>query len=409
LQNLDTIGNVQLMQKINRLKVLNLVRQRGPAARPEIARVTGLSTSSVTNIVGFLLEKDLLVEVGQIEKRDVGRKATLLKYNPSACLVVCIDIGANGVRIALTDLAGKARVSQEVLLDHPLMDREMLDLVRREVGRLVEESRTDRGAAIAGIGIAISGLVLNDDRLVVSSSMHWKSLPLKALFEAEFGLPVFVQNNSLTKAHWRLHQGMEEDERHVVFMDLAMGVGIIDFYDRQINESVIGELGHTTVQKDGPPCFCGNHGCLELLCSVEAVLRQCREALDQGRCPVLRTLREGKETPLDFAEVKAAAARGDADVQAVLRTCGEFLGIGLANVINLFNPQRIIINGDQLLTEDSIYRVAVEEARSRVNELFAQTVRFEKVDVGPEESIQGIALFLADRIFELGSSSTFLG
>ncbi len=405
LQNLEPIGNVQLMQKINRLKVLNLVRQRGPAARPEIARTTGLSSSSVTNIVGFLLEKRLLVETGTIEKRDVGRKATLLEYNPAAFTVVCIDIGADRIHVSLTDLVGTPRVTREIRLDHPMLDKEMLDLVRREVTGLVEEGRLSGLDAIAGIGIALSGLVLNDDRLIVSSSMHWKGLSLKRYFEGQFGLPVFVQNSSLTKAHWRLRQKMDETERHVVFMDLAMGVGIIDFFNGQINEAVIGELGHTTVQKDGPPCFCGNHGCLELMCSVETVLGQCREAMEQGRCSVLRARLAGRAEPLDFADVRAAAAGGDPDVAAILRTCGEYLGIGLANVINLFNPQRIILNGDVLLTEDSIYRTAVAEARSRVNELFARSVQFEKVDIGPEESIRGIALYLADRIFELSNFS----
>jgi predicted NBD/HSP70 family sugar kinase len=403
LQNIDSIGNVQLMQKINRLKVLNLVRQRGPAARPEIARVTGLSSSSVTNIVGFLLEKRLLVETGTIEKRDVGRKATLLQYNPAACNVVCIDIGADRVHVSLTDLVGTPRFAKEVRLDTPLLDKEMLDLIRREVSLIVEEGKSSLPDGIAGIGIALSGLVLNDDRLIVSSSMHWKGLSLKQYFEGQFGLPVFVQNSSLTKAHWRLRQEVDEAERHVVFMDLAMGVGIIDFYNGQINEAVIGELGHTTVQKDGPACFCGNHGCLELMCSVEAVLGQCREALDQGRCRVLREMLSGRTAPLDYADVRKAAARGDPDVASILHTCGEYLGIGLANVINLFNPERIILNGDVLLTEDSIYHTAVAEARSRVNELFAQSVQFEKVDIGPEESIRGIALYLADRIFELSN------
>lgn len=402
----DPIGNVQLMQKINRLKVLNLVRERGPAARPEIARTTGLSTSSVTNIVGFLLEKGLLVETGILAKRDVGRKATLLRYNPSACLVVCVDIGANGVRVALTDLAGAPRVSKEIRLDHALMDQEMVDLVRREVGRLVEEGRAGGREPIAGIGVAVSGLVLDDDRLVVSSSMHWKGLPLKELFEKEFGLPVFVQNNSMTKAHWRLHQGMAPDERHVVFMDLAMGVGLIDFYDRQISAAVIGELGHTTVQKDGPACFCGNHGCLELLCSVDAVLRDCREGLAAGRCRELAAVVAGREDAAPtYADAREAARRGDRDVQAAFRRCGEYLGIGLANVINLFNPQRIILNGDLLLTEESVYETAVAEARSRAIGPFASSVRFEKVDVGPDAAIQGIALFLADRIFELSAFS----
>ena len=400
-----TVGNVQLMQRINRLKVLNFVRGKEQTTRPEIIRVTGLSPSSVTNIVSFLLEKSLLQEFGSMDTRDVGRKATLIRFNPAALQIVCVNIEAEKIDLALTDLAGEALLTRELAINRQSNQADSLELIKQEISliRQAYQSIEPAGgtAELAGIGIALSGLVLNHDKLIYSSSMHWKDVGLKAFFEKAFGLPVFVQNNSRTKALWRLRQNADEREKNIIFLDLAMGVGIISFYEQKVNEAVIGEFGHTTVKKDGPLCFCGNRGCLELMCSVDTIIAQCRELLSQGRCPVLRRAPAGRDDALDYPAILTAFRLGDPDVAGVLRECGEYLGIGLANIINLFNPQRIIINGDVLLTEDFIYQTALKEADSRVNELFSRNTVYEKVTIDTAEEIKGVALYVSDRLFDL--------
>jgi len=396
-----TVGNVQLMQRINRLKVLNFVRAKGQSSRPEIVRITGLSPSSVTNIVGFLLEKKLLMESGAVDTREVGRKATVIQFNPAALQIVCVNIEAKKIDLALTDLAGNALKTKELVLDPRKSEKESLERIKAEIMAIRSEYEADP-VDLAGIGIALSGLVLNHNQLVLSSSMHWRGVALKEYFEQAFNLPVFVQNNSRTKALWRLRQSKEEPEQNIIFLDLAMGVGIINFYDQRVNDAVIGEIGHTTVKKDGPLCFCGNHGCLEMMCSVDAIINQCSELLLQNRCPVLKRMmsQASADTP-DYEMILQAFHQGDPDIPAVLRECGEYLGIALANIISLFNPQQILINGDQLLTEDTIYQTALAEADTRVNELFSKSVRYEKVCIDTAEEIRGLALYVSDQLFEL--------
>jgi N-acetylglucosamine repressor len=397
----NEIGNVQLMQRINRLKVLDYIRHKGPAARPEIARMTGLSPSSITNIVTYLLEKNFVVETGTVESKEVGRKATLIKFNPEALNVISIDIEASFINIALTDLSGKIIKMKEIPLNRLIKDYEILNLIKKEIGIIVAEGKKLTSAEISGIGIAVSGIVEDDERLIMSSSLRWKGLSLKDYFENSFNLPVYVQNNSMTKALWELKTRKEAMEKNIVFLDLAIGVGIINFYEQKINNAVIGEFGHTTVKKDGPLCFCGNHGCLEMVYSVDAVINQCNELLQLGKCEVLAGIMKKKALPLNYQTVIAAYESGDEDVEGVLKECGEYLGIGIANIINIFNPQRIIINGDVLLTCEFIYNTAIAEANSRAFEQFKKDLKYEIVNIGMEEAVKGVSLYVADRLFEL--------
>jgi hypothetical protein len=106
LQLNNAVGNVQLMQKINRLKVLNFIRQKGEVARPEIAKNTGLSPSSITNIVTYLIDKNLCMEVGRVNSKEVGRKAVLIRFNPAAANIISVNIEISGIDIAFTDLDG---------------------------------------------------------------------------------------------------------------------------------------------------------------------------------------------------------------------------------------------------------------------------------------------------------------
>lgn len=398
------IGNVQLMQKINRLKVLDYIRYKGPAARPDMVKFTGLSSSSITNIVTHLIEKKLVTEVGTVDSKEVGRKATLIKFNPSAMNAISIDIESSSINIALTDLAGEMIKLKEIPFKRLMKDFEIMNLLKKEISNILAEGVSHSNSGIAGIGIAVSGLVDDDEKLIMSSSLRWKGLSLKEFFENSFKLPVYVQNSSRTKALWELNSRKDISEKNVIFMDLTMGVGIINFYEQKINKAVIGEFGHTTVKKDGPLCFCGNHGCLEVLCSVDAIINQCNEALQNGQCDVLKAMLNQKDEVLNYKLILEAFEKGDNDVHGILLECGKYLGIGLANIINIFNPQRIIINGDELLNCEFIYETAVVEAKSRAYEQFIKDLKMEKVSIGMREAVKGVSLYVTDRLFELSGS-----
>jgi predicted NBD/HSP70 family sugar kinase len=399
----NEIGNVQLMQKINRIKVLECIILKGPVARPEISKQTGLSLSSITNIVTYLLDKGLVAETGTVDSKDVGRKATLIRFNPSTFNVISVNIEANKIDMALTDLSGEILELRQINVGRLMKDYEILNAVKKEVSQLIDNG-SQHGADVAGIGIGVSGLVQESGILAISSSMRWKGLSIKEQFENTFHIPVYIQNNSKTKALWALRSYIGAEDRNVIFLDLTMGVGIISLFENKINEAVKGEFGHTTVKKDGPLCFCGNHGCLEIMCSVDAVVNLCSELLEKGKCRVLKGLLDGRKTALDYDLVLEAFEKGDEDVMQILFECGQYLGIGIANIINIFNPQRLIINGDVLLKSEFIYETAIKEASSRAYEQFLSDMKYQKVEIGDRESIKGVSLYVTDKLFELSST-----
>ena len=279
------------------------------------------------------------MEVGRVNSKEVGRKAVLIRFNPAAANIISVNIEISGIDIAFTDLDGSIIKKRTLKLSDRINEYEILKMIEKEISMILDKTKDLEFSNIVGIGIAVSGLVLNDERLEISASLKWKGLSLKEYFEKIFKLPVYVQNNSKTKALAVLRKNGINTEENIIFLDLTMGVGIINFYKNEINESVIGEIGHTTVKKDGPLCFCGNRGCLEVMCSVDTIVDKCNRLLQQGRCLLLKDLIEKKNTPITYEAIIEAFSIGDDDVRNVLTECGQYLGIGIANIINIFNPK----------------------------------------------------------------------
>lgn len=378
------IGNVQFMQRINRVMVFNQIRQFGPIPRPELARRTNLSLSSITNIVNYLLECGLVTEEGHEATGTAGRRAKLLRLRAGAMSIIAVNIEPNEAQVARTNLAGG--LSRRVRI--PLDEEKSANEILTQIAQAAEEM-FDSG--VRAIGVAVSGHVMHESGEVVSSILRWKQINVKHFFEERFGVHVYVCNNSKTKALWAANQNRNEMEKNTVFLDLALGLGIISFFDGQINESVTGELGHTTVMKDGPRCFCGNRGCLELVCSTRFVMDRCRALGYQ----VL-------ESALD------AFIAGNPGEARIFTEVAEYLGIGIANIISLFEPSLIIINQNELIANNRLYEMALDEAKARAFNLVSRQVRFLRVQITPEEALRGVSQYVTDRLFALDGPDDIL-
>ena len=182
------VGNVQLMQRMNRLKVIDLIRKKGPLSRPDIAKMTGLSPSSVTNIVSFLIERNLVAETGTVESRDVGRKAVLIRFNARAHRIISVNVEIDRVYVTLTDLDGEVYAKREIAFDRSIMNLKILDLIRDEITRLMGEAGQ---GGVRGIGLAVSGLVQDEGRFVFSSSLQWKGLAVRGAAGIAVSHPCF--------------------------------------------------------------------------------------------------------------------------------------------------------------------------------------------------------------------------
>ncbi len=376
------VANLQLMQKMNRLKVLNYVRRHPDCSRPEISRETGLSLASITNIVSYLLDIGIMTENGTEIVGRVGRKSTLLRFSNDAYSLICVFLSENHINIYVTDLLGnpKEKIRHRTI---SLSSDEVVELIKTSLTELIEKENKH---AILGIGVAMSGLVLGNSRFF-SSKFKWKELDIKSIIESATDLPVFVDNISPVRASWYFNVRSNFDKDSMIFLDLENGIGAVWYSGSQVNTSALGEIGHTTVEKDGVPCFCGNRGCLEAMCSPKRLL-SLYEGASGERLEALE-------------ELEALYNAGDKSAQFAISGCAKYLGIGIANLVNLFNPAVIVINTGDFTSCPSLIDAAEKELSERALPALLTELDIRHVESDDDTTIVGMAYNLCDRIFDI--------
>lgn len=379
----EQIGNVQLMQKMNRLRVLEFVRRSGEVSRPIIAEKTGLSLASITNITSYLLERGLLCESGMEKVGRVGRKSTLLRFCVDRYDLICVYLNDKVIHIAYTDLEGNPfeRVSIEI---NTLEASQLVQTIRDSVVSMVSQHDKTR---ILGVGVAISGLVLEDSRLVLSANLKWKSIDIRQSIEEAVGLPVFVDNVSILKATYYFSKKMPRFSGNMMFVDMENGIGAVQYVDGGVSRSTLGEIGHTTVAPEGVECFCGNRGCLEAMCSPTRLMSLYQQ--------------QGKTGENCLADVEKAYQQKDQAALSAIGECGKYLGVGLANLVNLFNPSVFVIDTGDFCDVPSLFAEAEQELRLRAYSALTQQLVIRQVNETKDDVLRGTAINLCDRLFDI--------
>ncbi|MDC0769802.1 ROK family transcriptional regulator [Streptomyces sp. HD] len=322
-------------------QIFTTVLSHGPLTRLEVARRAGLSPAAVTKAVRPLIEAGYLVEDADESARPaLGRPANPVRVDGGRALFIGVKVTGDEIIAVLTDLCCRIRVARHA----PLRDREpkgVLASTAELVGGLLAEAG-DLGVPVLGLGIAVSGDVDRGAGVVrYSPFLEWREVPLAELAAATTGLPVTVDNDvrALTVAEQWFGAGVGLSDFAVVTVGAGIGCGLV-VHGRVVAgaHGVAGEIGHVTVDPAGPPCHCGNRGCVEAVAGDAAILRRIRETT-------------GAEVA-DTAEAVALAHRGVAGAREAYARAGEAIGRGIATVANLLGPERVIISGEGLAAHD---------------------------------------------------------
>ncbi|MFF5483272.1 ROK family protein [Streptomyces sp. NPDC012935] len=322
-------------------QIFTTVLSHGPLTRLEVARRAGLSPAAVTKAVRPLIEAGYLVEDADEPARPaLGRPANPVRVDGGRALFIGIKVTGDEVIAVLTDLCCRIRVARHA----PLPDREpkhVLASIAELAGELLAEAG-DSGVPVLGLGIAVSGDVDRGAGVVrYSPFLEWRDVPLAELAAATTGLPVTVDNDvrALTVAEQWFGAGVGLSDFAVVTVGAGIGCGLV-VHGRVVAgaHGVAGEIGHVTVDPAGPPCHCGNRGCVEAIAGDAAIVRRIRETT-------------GVEVA-DAAEAVALAHRGLAGAREAYARAGEAIGRGIATVANLLGPERVIISGEGLAAYD---------------------------------------------------------
>ncbi|MEX1336125.1 MAG: ROK family transcriptional regulator [Candidatus Limnocylindrales bacterium] len=328
------------LRRSNRTAVLRELLFRGPSSRQALAGETGLSAGTVGLVVTELLDEGLVEEVGS-EQSAGGRPRTIIQVAAERAVSVGVDLGERGLRVEAFDLAWQRRA--EVFVDLDASDAQPTTVVERitgAVGQVVAGSGLAR-AHVLGVGVSVPGVVERTAASrIYAPSFGWDGLPLGEMLKEHLDAPVRVDNGAKAMGQAELWFGAGREAADAIVALLGIGVGAAVFTEGRLyrgSRSSAGEWGHTPVVVDGDPCRCGSRGCLEAYIGESAILR---------RWDTLRGLGGDDAAPAG-ERIDALFARSDTQPEAAAATehFARYLGAGLATLINLFNPETIVLAG----------------------------------------------------------------
>lgn len=311
-------------------------------------------------------------------------------------LVIAVDLGGTQIRVGLVDLTGNflRRVACPTEADQGLEA-----VLRRLVSRIQEVRQGLADADILGVGIGSPGPVdpLAGQIISPPNLPGWTEVPLRDLLEQRLRLPVRLANDANAAALGEWAFGAGRGRQNMVYVTISTGVGGGVITEGRLllgHRGLAGEVGHMTLQADGPRCNCGNYGCWEALASGTAMARDGAEAASSGRSPVLAELCQGAFERVDARMVGKAARRGDPVAGEIIERAAVYSGVGIANLLHLYSPEVVLIGGGVSRLGDVLFSTMRRVARERAMPPY-RDVPIEPAVLAADVGLLGtVALFL---------------
>ncbi len=360
--------NLQDVRLINRAVIFRTIRDVGTISRAELAKVTGLNPATVTHIARELIEQGLVEEAGFGKSRG-GRPPSLLHIRTEAGYVVAIQLERRLIKGMITDLGHEVITQGSVSAshwDHPaeITPPALLDLV----SSLIAQSGLER-RQIVGIGISAPGPLDARAGVLLSPPNFpgWPSTPLRQIVRDKLGFPTFLDRNANACTLAEKWFGAAREMESFVYLLVDAGVGSGVFINGGIyrgHHDIASEIGHVSIDFNGPRCDCGNYGCLELYAAPQVAEERVRQAIRTGWQGLVTDMVGGSVEQVSFEIVARAAHQGDQACLDAVQSITRALAAGIVNVVNLFDPEAVIVGGQISLVEDLI----IDRLQDAVNE-----------------------------------------
>lgn len=356
----------------NRDLVLRTIFANESISRAEVARVTSLTRTTVSEVVNGLLAEGLVEEVGRGESIG-GKSPILLSIVADSRYLIGLNLAQDKFVGSIVNLRGEFKETVEIPI-HDTNGKAALENVYQIIGQLVKKNKP-----IVGIGVGTPGLVNTREGIVLNAvNLDWQDLPLGQLLYKKFKIPVFILNDSQATAIGEyVYNGRIRHEENLVVVNVKHGIGagiLINGRLFQGDGGGAGEIGHVVVQEQGELCRCGKQGCLETVSSAYAVLRQL------------------KMTSIE--QVSAAYEAGDPNARRVISKAAHYIGISLANLIGVLNIQQIILTGDMTRFGDTWLEMIATSMQSAALSRLSEGTHLEFGALDYRACILGAAAFL---------------
>jgi transcriptional regulator of PTS gene len=373
----------------------------GNTTIPDLSKELDVSVPKVTSLVGELIQEGLIKDYGKIESTG-GRKPNLYGVVPDSAFFVGVDVKQSHINIGLSDLQKNlVRVSEKLpfKLDNT---KESLESLCFYIQDFVAQLDVPEGRVL-GIGLNLSGRI-NYTTGHSYSFFHFDETPLASVIQERVGIPVFLENDSRAMAYGEFCAGVVEDEKDVLFLNLDYGIGVGILFDGQVyygKSGYAGEVGHMPIFDNERICHCGKKGCLETEASGWALTRMFREKLRDGSSSVITTVKGVKPEDIGMTDIIEAALNDDVLAIELIAKVGESLGRGIAALINVLNPELIVLGGRLISTGDYLY-LPIKTALNKYSlSLVNNDSQLKMSKLGERAGIMGACLLVRNRLLEI--------
>ncbi len=392
-------ADLSLMRELNQALILNLVRQEGQISRAEIAKRTNLSRSTVSNIVNELIDEHRIFELEKGESRG-GRRPILLELNYRSRFAVGIEIATTFINLVITDLKAVIIYQYSEPFDITAGPEQTVERVRQLTMQALAAAQIE-SAQIAGVGIGVPGpLAYATGQTIAPPIMPgWSGVSLRDQFAAVLPFPVVVDNDANLGAIAEYRWGVAQGIRNVAYLYLGstgIGAGLVlngAMYRGEIGSA--GEIGHLTIDEDGPRCSCGSYGCLEAVAGMPQLLERGAELFG------------GRKLTLD--QLVQEAQNSNQPVQELFTSSAKYLGVAVASMLNLYNPGLVVLGGPLVVASSMLLETIRVVAKQRALPITLEHCEIVIGSLGSHVVALGAASQIIQNVFSPATFDTLVG
>ena len=388
-------------------QILDYIIVNEEVSRVSLAAALGVSPATVTNITTDLIAQGYIYESRQ-ENASIGRKASLLRFNGDLKYVLNCEItDINGIHLSICNLLGRLIGETFVPCDIRITDarpesvvmREIISVVSGYVSSQPEEIRSRLCAA----GLCIGGMV-NAKHQIDCPMFNWQHVNLVSPLQAALRLPVYAEGVTRIKAAYEAMYVAATD-RNIVYLNLTVGIGMVNFFNGKMvmgKNGISGEIGHITLDVDGPACYCGNRGCFEQYCGMRSILLKAEKLLDtMSHDDVFYDMVRNRGLPVSQDTLFKAAQEGSIAIHELLSSVSRYLGVAIATIYNIYDPDCIVVSSYDDERSSFIIDNAVTEARRRIVSTFSRDITITPSHLKPHELHVAISSFVRSNVLEI--------
>ncbi|TVY08008.1 ROK family transcriptional regulator [Paenibacillus cremeus] len=371
-------ANQQQIKQMNMKTVFQLIQTSGRISRAKLSKLTQLSPTTISTIVEELIQKGLVVESSLMDNPGAGRKAITLEINNSNKYVIGMEFNAKGISgtifnlktepiITITHYSNRKKLAEEEL------HHTILDLIRKLIDSVQDESKE-----LLGICIGVPGLLDGDKKsILVSTPLDLTNVDIYNKLSESVPYPILIENETMLAATYEKER-FETTAGPYVYLSISNGLGACVMLHNEYLQGANGvglEIGHMSLDVNGEQCPCGNNGCFELLVSTQALIHTVQAKLGEFPGSIIHELMEGDPNRLNEIVLAEAVRLRDPLAMQVVGSMSKSLGYGIVNVINIFNPEIVVIGGRFSLLGEFVLNTVLEEVRRRALKPFLQSCK----------------------------------